>query len=477
MRVRIYQATDGDCLLVESTGAAGSAMLVDGGRKTSWREHTAVDLAGRDLDLVVVSHIDNDHISGIVELFDQTVAWLVYRKQQEILDADAPGLDEQELARRRRELDRLRPDAPEPPSVGEVWHNAFADQVNFGGGSVPLTQSEIDARLVSAMRMLLLDPRFEEDFEDTANIAQGVKEAILLRDRLSPAQLDLPVNRPAEGDTLLYLPDATGSGSVRAVPIAVGGFEILVLGPSRDDLVRLEREWEKWLADNAAIAEQLREEARRESERIDAGETPVFRSVLANLAQRIGDSSRVTPPNLASLLLLVRAGGRTLLLSGDGSASEVLRGLRAHRLLAPEPVPGGGDGEGGGRPPATIHVDLLKVPHHGALDNIDVEGFFTTVTADHYLFCGNGAHHNPEVEVVEMVLDARARDQAPRDYHLWFSSSSRAANTEPRRRQMRELEELVAGRERCTAPVLGAEGAGGGADPAEGVSYATIEIE
>ena len=34
-----------------------------------------------------------------------------------------------------------------------------------------------------------------------------------------------------------------------------------------------------------------------------------------------------------------------------------------------------------------IHVDVLKVQHHGATANVD-DAFVRAVTADHYVFCG-----------------------------------------------------------------------------------------
>lgn len=445
MKVKVYQAGDGDCLLVESSEAVGeearSAILIDGGRKGSYRDFTAPDLVGRALDLVVVSHIDNDHISGVVELFDQTVEWAVYRHHEARLAEDRSQLDADENLRRERELNRLRPGEPEPPTVAEVWHNAFSDQVGFES-EVPLAQSLIDGALVSLMRMQLLDRRFEEDLEHTANMAQGVKDAVILRNRLSEGQLDVPVNTPSTPHALMFLGDETGAGSVDTVAHRVGEFEIRVLGPSRDDLVRLEKEWRQWLEANEAVAEELRREAQRESERLDAGQAVVLRSVLAQLAKRLGDGSTITPPNLASLLLWVEQGGRRLLLTGDGNASEILRGLRAHGLLGPEPDDELPNGDEAAALPQTVHVDVFKVPHHGAVDNIDADGFFSFVTGDHYVFCGNGSHHNPEVAVVERIVEARsARSADLGPFDLWFSSSSEAANTKGRRKHMKRIEE------------------------------------
>ena len=55
-----------------------------------------------------------------------------------------------------------------------------------------------------------------------------------------------------------------------------------------------------------------------------------------------------------------------------------------------------------------MHVDVLKVPHHGSANNLEHD-FFERITADHYVFSGNGEHGNPERESLEMLFDARGR--------------------------------------------------------------------
>jgi hypothetical protein len=52
-----------------------------------------------------------------------------------------------------------------------------------------------------------------------------------------------------------------------------------------------------------------------------------------------------------------------------------------------------------------MHVDILKMPHHGSDRNVDPI-FFQRVTADHYVFSGNGEHGNPERGTLQMLLDA-----------------------------------------------------------------------
>ena len=65
MRLRTFHAADGDCLLLSSRD--GHRLLVDGGRPNTFEECTWPTLqrlqrAGEGIDLVVVSHIDADHI-------------------------------------------------------------------------------------------------------------------------------------------------------------------------------------------------------------------------------------------------------------------------------------------------------------------------------------------------------------------------------------------------------------------------------
>ena len=64
MKLKVFQARDGDCLLL--SGEKGGHILVDGGRRTSFRDHVAKELSesvgDAGLDLLCWSHVDNDHL-------------------------------------------------------------------------------------------------------------------------------------------------------------------------------------------------------------------------------------------------------------------------------------------------------------------------------------------------------------------------------------------------------------------------------
>ncbi|HEV2801962.1 MAG TPA: hypothetical protein VGW12_15905 [Pyrinomonadaceae bacterium] len=71
-----------------------------------------------------------------------------------------------------------------------------------------------------------------------------------------------------------------------------------------------------------------------------------------------------------------------------------------------------------------MHVDLLKLPHHGSSRNVATD-FFTRVTADHYVASGNGKRDNPEKATLQMIVDARGDEEYA--IHLTYPQPADAA--------------------------------------------------
>ena len=77
---------------------------------------------------------------------------------------------------------------------------------------------------------------------------------------------------------------------------------------------------------------------------------------------------------------------------------------------------------------------MFKVPHHGAANSYS-DDLAERVIADNYVFCGNGEHDNPELDVVRGYVDARLRIAAAnpgaanlrRRMKLWFNHSHHEA--------------------------------------------------
>ena len=128
-------------------------------------------------------------------------------------------------------------------------------------------------------------------------------------------------------------------------------------------------------------------------------------------AEAFGDPESVTPPNLASLMLLVEEGSQSILLTGDGRWDHLLEGLKDTGHLDD------------GKP---FKVDILKVPHHGSRNNVVDTDLLDRVIATHYVFCGDGKHRNPAADVVELM--AKRRLKAPGKFKFWFNCSAAVAD-------------------------------------------------
>jgi beta-lactamase superfamily II metal-dependent hydrolase len=424
MKLTVFQSEKGDCMLL--TSADGRHMLVDGGMRTSYAEHVAPVLGqlrdnGEALDVVYVSHIDQDHISGVLQMMEDEVDWRIHDYQ---VKNGNPRHEE--------------PGSPRPPRVKAIWHNSFHDQIEKNAGEIE-EMLAASAAILSGSENPVVKALASAENELVTSIAEAIKLALCV----SPDQLGIKLNQPARGKLMLVRPAAFPA-------IKVGGMRFHIIGPFSVDLKKLREEWNKWLDENKSQLRTIRTQAREDEARFGTRELDDI--LLPKLAQaemlgellpldeiatssKLGERAKVTTPNLASLMFFVEEKGKTLLLTGDGHHEDILRGLRHLKKLK------GAEG---------IHVNVLKVQHHGSEHNID-EAFCRTVTADHYVFCGNGEHENPDLRVIQAVADSRigvgaqlsSNPQAGDPFKFWINSSSTASKKAEARAHMKEVEQLV----------------------------------
>ena len=143
MRLTAFRSGQGDCLLLE--GESSGRILVDGGMRDPYRAHVAPALAklraaGKKLDLIYISHIDRDHIGGILELLNVEMSWRVYEHQ----------------IRHRHNPDHPVPHFARPPKVGKIWHNAFHEQLAEDPGVIEDTLAAMASVLSGSLDPALL---------------------------------------------------------------------------------------------------------------------------------------------------------------------------------------------------------------------------------------------------------------------------------------------------------------------------------
>jgi beta-lactamase superfamily II metal-dependent hydrolase len=400
MKLRVFQADKGDCLLL--TSRAGTNILVDGGMADAFTAHVQPFLgemarADEELDLVYISHIDQDHIAGVLKLLDNIMLWRVheYRKSQA--------------------LATKVPSVPRMPKVKAIWHNAF---------SMLLGENALAAEDLLAQSSSLLSLSAQRDWAEMASrhheLAYSISEAIRVSRRVGADQLAIPLN-PEFDRRLILVREPAG------VDANLGGMTIRVVGPFAEDVDVLKDEWNAWLRAQKATVAALREKARQDAARIGQA-TDGLSSDLDVYLKQLGNRDAVTAPNLASVMLLVEEQGKRVLLTGDGHAEDIMAGLEHHEVLTA--------GEG-------LHLDVLKFQHHGSEHNVN-ESFCRRVFADHYVFCGNGKHENPDLDAMRLLLDTNRQQRPDTHFKLWFSSSQRQAPPGAPREHMRQLTELVA---------------------------------
>lgn len=379
MKLRIFQSAKGDCLLLE--GSDGSLVLVDGGMANSFRQHVVPHLAdlrdeGRELEAVYVSHIDQDHISGVLEMLEIELAWRVFEHHH-------------------YRGSRVRtPALGRPPRIKTLWHNAFHDQISKNAG-------EIENLLAASVTPFIAsrDPEIRRSGFALAGVAASVKEAIQVSQLASKDVLGIPLNQVPGNKRTPRLLRADG----RLKPFFVGTMRFTILGPTVEELTQLRDGWDFWLGNNRKTIDVLREQSKRDGDEIgNAG---------IRLWEDQADYKRVTVPNIASLTFLVEDAGKRLLLTGDTHHDMLIHGIERANLFDASD---------------RLHVEVLKVQHHGSEHNLDDE-FARRVTADHYVFCGDGSHGNPEPVVLERICRARMTDRTTRPFSFWFSSTSTAS--------------------------------------------------
>jgi hypothetical protein len=320
-------ARHGDALLVHY-GRPGSPHLavVDGGPagvysttlRPRLRElsgaHDGVDPL--TIELVMVSHIDDDHIRGILDLTA-------------------------ELAERFEDHDPL------PFAIRRLWLNSFDDIVG-----------NQDVELFSTLTRGGAAPSSLQVQAPSRAVAASVPQGRRLRD--DARKLAIPLNRPFEGLVARTDPGAP------TIPLSEG-VQLTVLAPSLARVRELQREWDTVLRRRGLAHDEA----------------------LGRAAALLDDSVF----NLSSVVVLARLGERTMLLTGDARGDDIIHGLEAAGLLT------------GG----TLHVDVLKLPHHGSARNVD-DNFFHAVTADHYVISANGRDGNPDLSTLRMLAAARPDD-------------------------------------------------------------------
>ena len=332
-------AKHGDCLVLHH---GSKKILFDGGPSGVYHQFLKKWIAENKppggplvFDLGMVTHIDDDHINGLLAL------------------ANDMG----------RRLDDAE---PQDVSFKQFWFNSFSGLTgqDFHSASV--------AEVVASASTAGFNPH-SGTFDDsrTGAIIASVSQGHKLSNSLS--KLGLGGN-------------GTFNGLVQGhkeVELA-NDLVLDVIGPQTERLQQLREEWD---------------------EEIPVGTIAAF--------------TDKSVPNLSSIVIMIKAGDKKLLMTGDARGDDILKYLED----ADYPIDG------------TMELDVLKTPHHGSDRNVTLE-FFKALPAKTYVISADGAHGNPDSPTIQWI--AEARGNAPFEF-VFASPMKTAAKQEELENQLEEL--------------------------------------
>jgi glyoxylase-like metal-dependent hydrolase (beta-lactamase superfamily II) len=340
LRLEMLPARCGDCLWLEYGAPTDPRIvIIDGGLTDSAGilrrriDRARVERGGGELEveLLVVTHIDTDHILGIIELLGDTPDWL------NIKDIWFNG---------RRQLMRL-PTPDSLSSTGNTEATASGDlppDLMGGAGDAENAGTGIPDQLASPADLL------------------GIRQGDDLSQILEGSDFRWNHNPTWDGEAIM-LP---GDGDLPVVTLD-GDLALTLLGPT---LPRLYGLCAKWTDVLGGIDEPPTSTSFGPADLLGRGDTwpPKWQDKTA---------SDPSVANGSSIMLLAEYQQKFVLLAGDGHAPDIANALERFRQDHDLDV---------------VQLEAFKLPHHASANNID-EAVLDLIDCERYLISTDGSNH------------------------------------------------------------------------------------
>jgi hypothetical protein len=367
----MYPAKNGDAFLIKELAAKPIAILIDGGYASTFQASISSDLTylaqlGYSLDLVVATHIDADHVVGLLEFFK--------------LNGNSQ--------------------APKIIQVENVWHNSLRSLASMTVADDNTTPDDEDLLVEIRRRGYPMPDEVEvEPVEISARQGSSLAALLLGGDyRWNTGDGTRSINSN-ESSLFEFRPDV----------------RLQVIGPPVARLEELRRRWIMELRrmgftgkigtndtfDDAfeflCAFEDLRST-------VEAEPTALSASTSCSLDETYLADKSVT--NGSSIALIIEVGVSRLLFLGDSWAEDIEAELRT-------------------LPNASFPMifDAIKISHHGSLHNTS-PALLELIDSPVFLISSSGERHNhPDLEVLKAIVDRPSNFQR----HLHFNYSTPAS--------------------------------------------------
>lgn len=348
--IEMLPANEGDCILV-TIPHEDVRILIDGGTSETYtsclRERLLqIKEEGKGIGLLVVTHIDNDHIGGIIELLKENGSFA----ESKII------------------------------KIQNIWHNSYRHLQFHKGLETGEAEKQILKKIIA-----------QGVSQEMRQFSEGKKEVSALQG----TSLAALILQGGYNWNLQFLGKAVKKQQEK---IRLGdACTIEVLLPGQEELERLAKKWkyelkrsrisfqfsEDKLFDDAYeyyyrfLAQENNGEKKQISARIKECENI---KEIEKLAERQGrtDSSKT---NAASISLLLEYRGKRILLLADNIAGKIMENGKVSGIF-----------------------DAIKLPHHGSVRNISDEFLTNCVTEKYLISTSSEKYGHPDIETLAKII-------------------------------------------------------------------------
>ncbi|RIZ40641.1 AVAST type 1 anti-phage system MBL fold metallo-hydrolase Avs1a [Pseudomonas putida] len=346
LKLKMYPAKNGDAFLIN---ANGHYLLIDGGYASTYTTHLAAEMAalaegGECLKLVVCTHIDADHIGGLLALFASNGG-----PERRLIEVDAVWHNSL----------RSLPYTADGPCLTES--TGVLEAIKRRGFPVPpaLAPNPIGAGQGSSLAKLLRSRDYHWNHGDGSRSIDSRSGAYSLSDQVQLEVLGPTIER-LEALRMLWLKDMRRLG-YRGKPIS-------------SDLV--DDAYEMWCS----------HDAQRSS-------IPSVRPIAARCERTLAEAYTpdISVANGSSIVLALTAGRASVLLLGDAWAEDVVGELKRRNQGAQQ-----------------LMFSAIKIAHHGSLHNTSPELLALIDAPCYLISTNGLRHAHPDFEVLAAIVDRPA---------------------------------------------------------------------
>ncbi len=344
--VKIFPALNGDSILIKINDYL---MLIDGGYTNTFKEFIKPELIKLNsqaisLNHIIVTHIDKDHISGIIKLIKE--------------NNNSPFI-----------------------KIDSIWHNSFKHikglnpDINFSGKSV---------------QELKINYGLQEELTNTVKDISAVQGSTL-----ASVLLESNYNWNSEFDGKAVSVDN------ETIINLTDEITLKLLSPSTEKLSALNLDWKKELYKKGySTTEDLQEFSeiafeslialQKEQKLIKKKDISATSLNIEELAKSAFFEDNASA-NGSSIAFILEYKKKKLLFLADAHPSTIINNLRLHYKEQDFPV----------------YFDTIKVSHHGSQKNTSLE-LLKLITSQRYVFLTNGKTHNhPAKETIGRIISQK----------------------------------------------------------------------